>query len=238
MDAVSCAEACHPCLDCCDCAAPSENSRLRLERVAWALAGLTILWNSLEAVIALTAGIVARSIALVGFGLDSIVETTSALIVAWRLTQSERSEKLAVRLIAVSFFAIAAYVTADAVARLVGWADAPEQSRIGLAVVGLSLGVMPLLATAKRRVARRLGSVTLQADAAETQVCFYLSAVVLVGLAANVLVGWWWMDSVAALVVAAVAFYEGQRAWAHGDLCADGARQMCGSACCPACPLG
>ncbi len=209
-----------------------------LERIAWALTALTILWNSVEAVVAVASGMLARSIALVGFGLDSAVETASALIVAWRLTRSERSEKLAVRLIAVSFFAIAAYVTFDAVAKLGGRADIPEQSTVGIAIVALSLIVMPLLAWAKRRVAGRLGSVTLQADAAESQVCFYLSVVVLIGLAGNVLAGWWWMDPIAALVVAVVAFHEGQRAWSHGDLCAEGTRQLCGSECCPACPLG
>jgi divalent metal cation (Fe/Co/Zn/Cd) transporter len=106
-----------------------------------------------------------------------------------------------------------------------------------LVLVAVSLVVMPLLALAKRRIAQRLGSVTLQADAAETQVCAYLSIAVLVGLAGNALFGWWWMDAAAALVVAGIAFYEGQRAWAHGELCADGARQLCGSECCPACPL-
>jgi divalent metal cation (Fe/Co/Zn/Cd) transporter len=235
---VLCLEACQPCADCCDCELPTADSRRRLQRAAWALTVATILWNSLEAVIALASGVVARSIALVGFGLDSVVETTSALIVAWRLTRSERSEQLAVRLIALSFFGVAAYITFDAVAQLVGRQDPSEHSPVGIAVVALSLLVMPLLAWGKRGIAWRLGSITLQADAAETQVCFYLSVVVLVGLASNLLAGWWWMDPIAGLVVAGVAFYEGQRAWSHGNLCAAGMRQLCGPECCPACPLG
>jgi len=208
-----------------------------LERVAWALTAFTIVWNSLEALIALVTGVLARSVALIGFGLDSVVETASGVVVAWRLTRTESAERLAVRLIALSFFAIGAYVTFDAVATLIGWTNTPEESTVGLALVALSLVVMPALAWAKRRIARRLGSVALQADAAETQVCSYLSVAVLVGLAANVLAGWWWMDATAALVVAAVAFYEGQRAWAQGELCGEGARQLCWSGCCPACPL-
>lgn len=205
--------------------------------MAWLLTGFTILWNIIEASIALTSGIAAGSASLVGFGLDSLVETASAAIVAWRLTQTERAERMAVRLIALSFFGIAAYVVAKSIAQLLGASEQPEQSPVGLVLVALSLLVMPLLARAKARVATRLGSVTLQADAAETRVCFYLSAAVLVGLAANVAAGWWWMDPAAGLVVAAVALYEGQRAWARGELCAEGGRKICSTDCCETCPL-
>jgi divalent metal cation (Fe/Co/Zn/Cd) transporter len=237
MAQLDCSYECRPCEDCCVCEAPSVDTTRLLRRAAWALTVLTILWNSIEAAVALAAGIVARSVALVGFGLDSVVETASAVAVAWRLTRTESAERIAVRLVALSFFGIGAFVTFNAVATLAGWAEAPEESTVGLVLVVLSLVVMPALAWAKRRLARRMGSVTLHADAAETQVCAYLSIAVLAGLAANALAGWWWMDPIAALAVACVAFYEGQRAWAHGELCAEGARQLCGADCCPACPL-
>jgi divalent metal cation (Fe/Co/Zn/Cd) transporter len=199
-----------------------------LRRWAWGLTALTIAWNSLEAIVALLSGLAAGSIALVGFGLDSVVEVSSALVIVWRLTRhggdaeaNERAERRAVRLIALTFFAIAAYVTYDAGAKLLGVSAEPEHSTVGLVLVALSLVVMPALAWAKRRVAAGLGSVALKADAAETQLCTYLSAVVLVGLAANSLFGWWWMDPLAGLGVAAIAFNEGRTAWASGDLCCD-----------------
>jgi divalent metal cation (Fe/Co/Zn/Cd) transporter len=195
-------------------------------RWAWWLTTATISWNSLEAVIAIVGGVVAGSIALVGFGLDSVVEVASAAVIVWRLSQrtadhlaQERAERRAVRLIALSFFGIAAYVTVDAAATLLGLRDEPECSVLGLAITVLSLVVMPTLAWAKRRVAARLNSVALKADAAETQLCTYLSAVVLLGLAANALVGWWWMDPIAGLVVAGLAVREGRAAWTSGDLC-------------------
>ena len=148
------------------------------------------------------------------------------MVIAWRLWRqttdhhaNERAERRAVRLIALSFFGIAAYVSADSVAALLGARDEPQPSTVGLAIAALSLLVMPSLAFAKRRVARRLGSVALKADAAETQLCTYLSAVVLLGLAANALVGWWWMDPVDGLVVAGLAVREGREAWTSGELC-------------------
>jgi divalent metal cation (Fe/Co/Zn/Cd) transporter len=147
-------------------------------------------------------------------------------VIAWRLARegadeeaNERAERRAVRLIALSFFAIAAYVAADAVAALVGLRDEPQHSPLGLAITALSLVVMPSLAWAKRKVAARLGSVALKADAAETQLCTYLSGVVLLGLTVNALLGWWWMDPLAGLVVAALAVREGRQAWTSGELC-------------------
>ena len=192
-----------------------------LRRWAWLLTAITIGWNAIEAVVAIGSGLQADSIALIGFGLDSVVEVSSALVIAWRLTRgaSETAERRAVRLIALSFIAIALYVTADAVLKLLGIGEQPEQSVVGLAITALSLVVMPSLAWAKRRVAAGLGSVALKADAAETQLCTYLSAVVLIGLAANALAGWWWMDPLAGLVVAALAVREGREAWTSGDLC-------------------
>lgn len=198
----------------------------RLLRYAWWLTALTISWNSLEAMIAIGSGLVAGSTALVGFGLDSIVEVSSAFVIAWRLSRqgsdhaaNERAERRAVKVIALTFLAIAAYVTYDAVTTLLGIGEEPEHSTVGLVLVGLSVVVMPTIAWAKRRVAAGLGSVALKADAAETQLCTYLSVVVLLGLAVNSLFGWWWMDPIAGLVVAALALREGWQAWIGGDLC-------------------
>lgn len=221
-----------PCEDGCQCEGeqnvlPDRTKTARLRWVAWALTAFTIAWNSLEGLVAIASGLIASSIALVGFGLDSVVEVSSALIIVWRLASqggdhaaNERRERRAVRLIALTFFAIAAYVTGDAVSRLAGIGDEPEHSTAGLVLVALSVVVMPAVAWAKRRVAAGLGSVALKADAAETQLCTYLSVVVLLGLAANALFGWWWMDPLAALAVAALAGWEGRKAWTSGDLCA------------------
>ncbi len=222
------------CADGCSCCAAPVNGALlaaakerNLRRWAWALTALTIGWNSLEAVIAIVSGVIAGSIALVGFGLDSVVEVSSALVITWRLLQqttdhhaNERAERRAVRLIAISFIGIAVYVTYDSVLKLLGLGEPPQRSPIGLALVALSVVVMPSLAWAKRRVAAELGSVALRADAAQTNLCTYLSAVVLLGLAANALAGWWWMDPLAGLAVAALAVREGVEAWRSGDLCA------------------
>jgi divalent metal cation (Fe/Co/Zn/Cd) transporter len=215
---------CSGCGDGCACAAPAPGLD-RLRGWAWALTALTIGWNAIEAVVAITSGVLTSSIALIGFGLDSVIEVSSALVIVWRLARqasdhaaNERAERRAVRLIAGSFFAIALYVTMDAVLKLTGLADEPAESTIGLALTALSLVVMPSLAWAKRRVATGLGSAALRADSAQTQLCTYLSAVVLVGLAANALAGWWWMDPLAGLVVAALAVREGRAAWRSGEL--------------------
>ena len=211
----------------CGCGSkPPATADPRLRRWAWWLTALTIGWNSLEAIVAIASGVMAGSVALVGFGLDSVVEVSSALVIVWRLSHhstdreaDESIERRAVRLIAVTFFAIAVYVCYDSATRLLGIGDEPESSPLGLAITALSLVVMPTIAWAKRHVAAGLGSAALKADAAETQLCTYLSAVVLVGLAANSLFGWWWMDPVAGLVVAALALKEGWEAWRSGDLC-------------------
>jgi cation diffusion facilitator family transporter len=217
------------CTDGCGCESPSSlltAADPRLRRWAWGLTALTIGWNSLEAVVAILSGLLAGSSALVGFGLDSVVEVGSALVIVWRLSRqasdqqaNERAEKRAVRLIALTFVAIALYVTYDAVRKLLGFGEEPQHSTIGLAITALSLVVMPTLAWAKRKVAAGLESVALKADAAETQLCTYLSAVVLIGLGANSLFGWWWMDPIAGLVVAGLALKEGWEAWTSGDLC-------------------
>lgn len=210
----------------CDTSAVAGAGDPRLRRWAWWLTAATIGWNSLEAIIAILSGLLAGSIALVGFGLDSVVEVSSALVIAWRLARhgedraaNERAERRAVRTIALTFFAIAAYVTYDSISKLLGMGEHPEHSTVGLILVALSLIVMPALALAKRWVAAGLGSVALKADAAETQLCTYLSGVVLLGLGANSLFGWWWMDPIAGLLVAGLAIREGREAWASGELC-------------------
>ncbi|HWH32275.1 MAG TPA: cation transporter [Egibacteraceae bacterium] len=192
---------------------------------ARALNRLTIGWNVVEAFVALAAGVAAGSISLIGFGLDSTIEVSAALVLAWRLRQEQRtgctqpSDRRATRLIAVSFLLLAAYVGAQAVRDLAGRAD-PEASAVGIAVTALSLAVMPVLARAKRRLAPVMGSRAVEAEAAQTNICAILSGVVLAGLAANALLGWWWADPSAALVVAGIAAFEGRRAW-RADALAD-----------------
>lgn len=180
---------------------------------------LTIGWNSLEAVIAIGAGAVAGSIALVGFGFDSVIEVSSGAILLWRLLGDEQREKIALRLVGISFLALAAYVTFDAVKSL--WLrDAPGESYIGIALAALSLVVMPILARAKRKVAANLNSRALAADSRQTDICAYLSAILLAGLGLNALFGWWWADPVAALIMTPIIVKEGIEAL-RGETCCD-----------------
>ena len=168
-------------------------------------------WMTAEAAVAITAGVIASSIALVGFGLDSVIEFFAAAIVVWQLRGEDR-ETRAVRLIGVTFFALAAYLTVQGIRDLAGQAR-PEQSIPGLAVTAAALVVMPLLAIAKRRTGRALGNRTLIADSAETAFCAFTSAATLLGVGLNAWHGWWWADPVAALVIAALAVKEGLEAW-------------------------
>jgi divalent metal cation (Fe/Co/Zn/Cd) transporter len=193
--------------------------RARLGRRAQRLAGATVAYNAVEATVAIAAGVVASSVALVGFGLDSIVEMSSALIILWqfRHPMPEARERRALRLIAMSFFALAAYVSFESVrALLVG--QAAEVSGVGIVVASVSLVVMPVLSWAQRRTGRALGSATVVADSKQTLLCTYLSAVLLAGLLLNALLGWWWADPVVGLVIAALALREGREAW-RGDAC-------------------
>lgn len=178
----------------------------------------TIAWNVVEAIVALSAGTIASSAALIGFGLDSVVEVASAAAVAWQFTRRdpERWERPTVRAIGIAFFALAAYVTVDAVLALTGVRDA-EHSPLGIGIALTSLIVMPALAWAEHRTGRELGSRSVQADAKQLLLCVYLSATVLVGLLFNSLLGWQWADPVAALAVAALAVREGVEAW-RGDV--------------------
>lgn len=184
------------------------------------IVGLTIGYNLIEAVIAIAAGSLASSAALIGFGLDSTIEVLSAAAVAWQFTRRdpERWEKPTLRVIAVAFFALAIYVTVTSVAALVT-AERPEHSTVGIILTAISVAVMPFLSFAERRAGRELGSATAVADSHQTLICTYLSAAVLIGLVANSLFGWWWADAVAGLVIAAFAVREGIEAW-RGDACA------------------
>jgi len=197
--------------------APAE--RKRLGRRAQLLAAASVTYNAVEAVIAIVAGLVAGSVALIGFGLDSVVEVSSGLIILWQFRHElpESRERKALRLIAISFFALGAYVTFESIRALLGDAE-PEPSPIGIGLAIASLLVMPFLSWAQRRTGRRLGSQTVVADSTQTLLCTYLSGVLLAGLVLNATLGWSWADPVAGLVIAAVAVREGLEAW-RGDGC-------------------
>ncbi|KXJ98035.1 MAG: cation efflux protein [Acidobacteria bacterium OLB17] len=180
---------------------------------------LTIIWNSLEGVIAVGAGILAGSIALVGFGVDSVIEVSSGAIILWRLVSGEHREQIALKLVGVSFWALAVYVGFDAVKSL-WFFEPPEASYIGIGIAALSLIVMPWLAREKRKVANKLNSRAMRADSRQTDICTYLSAILLGGLGLNALFGWWWADPVAALVMAPIIAKEGVEAW-QGETCDD-----------------
>jgi divalent metal cation (Fe/Co/Zn/Cd) transporter len=198
--------------------------RAALSRRSLWLAYATAGYNVLEGLIAIAAGAAASSAALVGFGLDSFVEVSSAAVLIWQFRSRvpEQRERMALRLIAVSFFALAAWVTFDA-----------SPAGIGLAVA--SLIVMPLLVRAKRRTGRELGSASVMADSTQTMLCTYLSAVLLVGLLLNALWGWSWADPIAALVIAGAAAKEGVEAW-RGEHCDDCAPVPAGGTALPMAP--
>jgi divalent metal cation (Fe/Co/Zn/Cd) transporter len=186
------------------------------------LVAATITYNVIEAVVALAAGAAASSTALVGFGLDSVIEVSSAAAVAWQFSARshqarEAREHVALRVTAVSFFALAAFVTADAVRGLAGTGTA-QPSPVGIILAATSLIVMPVLSLAQRRAGRQLGSASAVADSKQELLCTYLSGVLLLGLAANAVLGWSWADPIAGLVIAAVAIREGREAW-NGDPC-------------------
>ena len=202
----------------------ADSSSLRLERAtlrrrAQLLAWATVGYNTLEAVVAISAGLVAGSVALVSFGLDSCVEVLSALAVSWQFAgrgaRSEEREARTLRLVAIAFFALAGYVAADSLRSLLA-GERAQTSVVGIVLAAVSLVVMPVLSRAKRRTGRALGSAAVVADSTQTLLCTYLSGVLLVGLLLNSLVGWWWADPLAGLVIAAVAVREGIEAW-RGD---------------------
>ena len=186
---------------------------------------LTLVWNSLEAAVAITAGWIAGSIALIGFGLDSVIESASGAVLLWRLhrdadpARREHVERRALQLVGWSFFALAAYVAADA-ARSLWLRETPDRSTVGIVLAALSLVVMPILARAKRRVAARIASRALHADSRQTDLCAYLSAILLAGLLLNSILGWWWADPVAALLMVPIIAREGRDAL-RGEHCGD-----------------
>ena len=212
--------------------------RLLLQRrVRWIVAA-TITYNVIEAIVAIAAGTVASSTALVGFGLDSIVEVLSAAAVAWQFAgrDPEARERTALKVIAVSFFALALYVTVDAVLTLTGIRE-PEHSAVGIVLTAVSLAIMPFLSLLERRTGKEIGSASAIADSKQTLICSYLSAAVLIGLLLNTLFGWTWADPVAGLVVVVFAVREGLEAW-RGDACKQpvsaltGERQIDACDCC------
>jgi divalent metal cation (Fe/Co/Zn/Cd) transporter len=203
---------------------PSPARRESLTRRIRLLVTATIIYNVIEAVAALTAGTIASSTALIGFGLDSVIEVSSAAAVAWQFSARDHAvrearEHTTLRIIAVSFFVLAAYVTTDAVRALTGTGEA-ERSLPGIVLAALSLAVMPFLSAAQRRAGRELGSASAVADSKQTLLCTYLSAVLLAGLVLNAALGWSWADPLAALAIAALAVKEGRDAWQGKGCCA------------------
>ena len=195
--------------------------RQRLGQRAQLLAAASVTYNVIEAIVAITAGLVAGSVALVGFGLDSMVEVSSGLIILWQFRHHmpETRERQALRLMAFSFFALAGYVTLESVRALVSGSD-PDPSPVGIGLAIASLIVMPFLSWAQRRTGKALGSNAVVADSTQTLLCTYLSAILLVGLILNATLGWSWADPLAGLVIAAIAIKEGREAW-RGDTCCD-----------------
>ncbi|WP_406246448.1 cation diffusion facilitator family transporter [Microbacterium sp. M] len=199
----------------------TDSRRHVLHRRIRLIVGITIGYNLIEAIVALSAGAAASSAALLGFGLDSTIEVLSAAAVAWQFTRRdpERWEKPTLRVIAVAFFALAAWVAVSAVLTLSGIWDEPSHSPLGIGVAVVSVIVMPFLSLWERRTGRELGSASAVADSKQTMICTYLSAAVLIGLLLNLWFGWWWADALAALVIAGFAIHEGIEAW-RGDACA------------------
>jgi divalent metal cation (Fe/Co/Zn/Cd) transporter len=197
--------------------------RTRLGRRAQLLAGASVTYNVVEAVIAIAAGLAAGSVALVGFGLDSVVEVSSGLIILWQFRHRlpESRERQALRLMAFSFFALAGYVTFESV-RALFFGGEPDASPVGIGLAIASLIIMPFLSWAQRRTGRALGSHAVVADSTQTLLCTCLSAVLLVGLVLNATLGWDWADPIAGLVIAAVAVREGGEAWRGEGCCAPG----------------
>jgi divalent metal cation (Fe/Co/Zn/Cd) transporter len=198
---------------------PSAARRLVLQRrIRWIVAG-TITYNIIEAVVALTAGRIASSAALVGFGLDSLVEVLSAAAVAWQFAGPDphRRERTALRVIALSFFGLAVFVTIEAGRSLLGFTQA-EHSTVGLVLAAVSVLVMPAFSLLERRTGLEFGSASAVADSKQTLICAYLSGAVLLGLLLNSLWGWGWADSLAALAIAGFAVREGLEAW-RGEAC-------------------
>jgi divalent metal cation (Fe/Co/Zn/Cd) transporter len=210
---------------------PADRARLvrRARRLAW----LGVGWHVAEAVVAVAAGLAAGSIALVGFGADSVIEGAAGFVVLWLVARSfsPRAERRAQQLIAVSFYVLALYVGVESFRTLLG-GHHPDVSWVGIALSAVTLAAMPPLALAKSRVGERLGSSAATSEARQTMICAALSAALLVGLGANAAFGWWWADPVAALVVAAAAVREGRQSWRGESCCAAPLVEACDDDCC------
>jgi divalent metal cation (Fe/Co/Zn/Cd) transporter len=195
--------------------------RAKLERQTRWLAWGGIGWHFVEFGIAVGAGLAASSIALIGFGIDSLIESLAGFVVLWLFTGSRtgsaRAERRAQQMIAVSFYVLAAYVAFAATRSLIGGHE-PDASWVGIGLAAFTAPTMPLLARAKRKLGHKLGSSATVQEASQTQLCAYLSIALLVGLGANALLGWWWADPLAALAIAVVAVREGRESW-RGDSC-------------------
>ncbi len=204
--------------------APDPAERVHLQRRARRLAWGGGLWHVAEFAIAVAAGISASSVALVGFGIDSLIEALAGSVVVWLFTgrrlQSESAERRAQQVIAISFLLLAAYVTVESL-RTLGGSSRPDPSWVGIGLAAVTAPSMPVLARAKRRVGHRLGSAATVSEGTQNLLCAYLSVAVLLGLGANALLGWWWADPLAGLAIAAVAAREGLESW-RGHGCADG----------------
>lgn len=203
----------HPAVDL------SDDDRVRLGQRARLLATASVTYNALEAVVAIAAGAASSSIALIGFGLDSVIEMSSALIILWQFRHPlpETRERQALRAIAVSFFALAVYVTFESVQALLGGEES-SASALGIGIAALSLLVMPTLSWAQRRTGRQLGSNAVVADSKQTLLCTYMSGVLLIGLLLNSTLGWWWADPLVGFCIVWLAVREGREAW-NGDVC-------------------
>lgn len=201
---------------------PDARERQRLIRRAKRLSWLSLAWMTVEGTVAITAALVAGSVALLGFGIDSAIEAIASVIVIWRFTGarqiSAQAERRAQQLVAISFFLLAPYVAQDAIRTLIS-GEHPSSSWVGIALSVSSIVVMPMLGRAKRRLGKRLGSAATAGEGAQNMLCAYMAAGVLVGLLANSLFGAWWLDPAVALALAALAVREGLEAWS-GDGCA------------------
>jgi len=220
---------------------PTAARRLVLRRRVQLLVAATITYNVIEAVVAIIAGRAASSTALIGFGLDSIIEVSSAAAIVWQFSSPnhEQRERAALRVIAISFFALAAYVTVESLRTLL-LDERAAHSPVGIVLAATSVLIMPTLSMAQRRTGRELQSSSAIADSKQTLLCTYLSGALLVGLGANLLLGWWWTDPVVALFIGVLAIKEGREAW-HGDTCCSpvaavsssrGSGPACDDACC------
>jgi divalent metal cation (Fe/Co/Zn/Cd) transporter len=204
-------------------AAPRLPDRSALVRRAKLLAWVGMAWHGIEAVVAIAAGVAAGSIALIGFGIDSVVEAMAGFVLLWRFAgsrhASDGAERSAQKMIAVSFYLLAAYVAVEAVRAIVA-GERPDGSTVGIVLAAATLITMPPLAIAKERLGHKLHSSATKAEGRQNMVCAYLAGALLVGLSANALLDWWWADPIAALAIAAVAVREGREAWLGRACCA------------------